>query len=80
VQDAQRGQPSHPPDPGAPRRALSAGKSAAPRLTLVSRFTVPGSEARTPLADFFSILLNVADGRGRKQSLNQADKPIVLSV
>jgi hypothetical protein len=40
----------------------------------------PLSDARTPLADFFSILLNVADGRGRKQSLNQADKSIVLSV
>jgi len=36
------------------------GRSSAanPRFTfLASRFTVPGSEARTPLADFFSILL-----------------------
>jgi hypothetical protein len=31
-------------------------------MTLVSRFTVPLSEARTTLADFFSILLGVAAG------------------
>jgi hypothetical protein len=29
-----------------------------PDRTLVSRFTVLGNETRTPLADFFSILLN----------------------
>jgi len=36
------------------------GRSSAadPRFTFhASRFTLPGSEARTPLADFFSILL-----------------------
>jgi hypothetical protein len=38
---------------------LVPSKPAAPQLTLVSRFTVPGSEARTPLADFFSILLEL---------------------
>jgi hypothetical protein len=32
-------------------------KAATLRLTLGSRFTVPLSDARTPLADFFSILL-----------------------
>jgi len=38
------------------------GRSSAadPRFTFhASRFTVPGSEARTPLTDFFSILLEV---------------------
>jgi len=61
VQDAQNGQTSHPPNPGAPRRALSHARprsAADPRFTFhASRFTVPGSEARTKLADFFSILL-----------------------
>jgi len=50
-----------------PRRAKtrrSAGKAATPWLTLVSRFTfhasrftIPGSDARTPLADFINSLL-----------------------
>ena len=41
---------------------LVPGKAAAPRLTLVSRFTVPESDARTMLAYFFSILLALFDG------------------
>jgi hypothetical protein len=39
---------------------LKQGRSSAtdPRFTFhASRFTVPGSDAKTPLADFFSILL-----------------------
>ena len=59
-QDAQKGQNSHPPNPGAPRRALSQSRPqllADPRFTFhASRFTVPVSDARTKLADFFSIL------------------------
>ena len=68
----------HPPALSLPRQPLRPGtrlvpsKAAAARLTLVSRFTVLGSEARTPLGercvlahlgevgenrDFFSILL-----------------------
>jgi len=51
----------HPPALSLPRQPLRPGtrlipcKAATPRLTL--GFTVPGSEARTPLADFFSNLL-----------------------
>jgi len=48
--------------PAQPWRAetrLVPSKPTTPQLTLVSRFTVPGSEARTPLADFFSILLEL---------------------
>ena len=52
--------------PTQPRRAKtrrSAGKAAAPRLIprftfYASRFTAAGSEAKTKLADFFSILLD----------------------
>jgi hypothetical protein len=53
----------HPPALSLPRQPLRSGtrlvpsNAATPRLTLVSRFTVPGSEARTPLDDFFIILL-----------------------
>ena len=60
-QDAQNGQTSHPPNPGAPRRALpKQGRcfAADPRFTFHAlRFTAPGNEARTLLAYFFSILL-----------------------
>ena len=54
----------HPPALSLPRQPLRPGtrlvpgKAAAPWLTLVSRFTVPESEVRTMLADFFSILLD----------------------
>src|SRR5712692_8204896 len=57
--------------PAQPRRAetrLVPSKAATPRLTLVSRFTphvsrftVPESHARTLLADFFSILLELVE-------------------
>jgi len=61
AQDAQKGQTSHPPNPGALRRALSQARPqllADPRFTFhASRFTVPVREVRTPLADVFSILL-----------------------
>ena len=54
-------QTSHPPNPGAPRRALpKQGRSfsADPRFTFhASRFTDTESDARTQLTDFFSILL-----------------------
>jgi hypothetical protein len=63
-QDAQKDQTSHPPNPGAPRRAFSKqgrNSSVDPRFTFhASRFTVLESEARTPLADFFCILLEHA--------------------
>ena len=53
--------------PAQPRHAemrLFPNKAATPRLTArftfhASRFTVPGSDARTPLADFFSILIEI---------------------
>ena len=51
--------------PAQPRRAKtrrSAGKAAVPQLTLVSRFTLLWNDARTPLADFFSILLDDEEG------------------
>ena len=62
-QDAQKSQTSHPPSPGAPRRALPQARPSSvadPRFTFhASRFTVPESDARTLLADFFSIQLDV---------------------
>ena len=75
MQDAQRGNLLTLPtlarqDAPCPRHGRSS--AADPRFTFhVSRFTVLGSDARTILVDFFSILLNVADGRGRKQSLTR---------
>ena len=75
-QDAQKGQTSHPPNPGgiSPSRPEFANTDSSPqdapypmqgrnsaadhRFTFhASRFTVPGSDARTKLAVFFSILL-----------------------
>src|SRR5713101_4754733 len=75
-QDAQKGQTSHPPDPGgiSPAHPESANTDSSPqdapypvqdrnsaadhRFTFhASRFPVPGSDARTKLAVFFSILL-----------------------
>jgi hypothetical protein len=45
-------------DAPCPKQARSS--AADPRFTFhASRFTVPGSEARTPLADFSSILLEM---------------------
>ena len=63
--------------PAQPRRAKtrrSAGKAATPQLTLVSRFTLLWNDARTPLADFFSILLGCADQRGNKRLQGPDDK------
>jgi len=60
----------HPPALSLPRQTLRPGtrriprKAAAPRLTLVSRFSVLGSEARTKLADLFSILLGSSYAAG----------------
>jgi hypothetical protein len=58
-------------------------KAAAPRLTLVSRFTflasrftVFGSDARTQLADFFSILLEVFVNDVRLQHITATQNPI----
>ena len=59
MQDAQKGHGSHPPSPGAPRRAVPQARAAASeeaRRTL--RYVEPLSDARTMLADFFSILLD----------------------
>jgi hypothetical protein len=51
---------SSPRDAPCPRQGRSS--EADPRFTFhASRFTVPESEARTKLADFFSILLSVRD-------------------
>jgi hypothetical protein len=65
LQHAQKGQTSHPPNPGALRRALSKQRrnsAADPRFMFrASRFTVPESHARTLLADFFSILLELIE-------------------
>ena len=63
AQDAQKGQTSHPPTlarQDAPCLWQGRSSEAGPRFTFhASRFTVPGSDARTPLADFFSILLGI---------------------
>src|SRR4029077_18403685 len=89
-QDAQKGQISHPPNPGAPRRAFSQARPQASRTRRRYRphFVGPFArtmdlgerknpssisdlresqwyvedfdESRTPLADFFSILLVLA--------------------
>jgi hypothetical protein len=66
LQGAQTGQTSHPPNPGAPRRALRQARPQLlpdPRFTFrASRFTAPGSDARTPLVACFSTLLEqIAD-------------------
>jgi len=52
-----------------PRTRLIPGKAAAPRLTLIhaSRFTVPGSDARTKLAGFFSSVLKIPTAFDRLQ-------------
>jgi hypothetical protein len=56
-QDAQKGQTSHPPNPGAPRRALSHARPQRVKTRGVpSRYVEDLNDARTPLADFFSIL------------------------
>ena len=58
-QDAQKGQTSHPPNPGAPRRALSQARPQqmkAPEAQPLG-YVEDAFEARTPLAEFFSILL-----------------------
>ena len=57
AQDAQKGQISQPAQPWRAETRLVPSKAAAPQLTLVSRFTLLWNEARTRLADFFSILL-----------------------
>jgi len=60
VQDAQKGHGSHPRSPGAPRRAVpQARPQRAKRRRRTLRYVEPLSEARTTLADFFSILLVV---------------------
>ena len=63
TQDAQKGQTSHPPNLGAPKRVLSQIRrtfAVDPCVTFhASRFLAPGSEARTKLADFFITLLGV---------------------
>ena len=59
-QDAQKGQTSHPPNPGAPRRAVPRARpQGGCSFCNVSRFTPHVSRiCRTPLADFFRILLD----------------------
>ena len=60
-QDAQKGQTSHPRQPWRTETRLVPSKAAASeeaRRRL--RYVEPLSDARTPLADFFSILLGGA--------------------
>jgi hypothetical protein len=59
LQDARKGQTSHPPNPGAPRRALS---QARPQRVKTPEAYPLGyvedlNDARTTLAAFFSLLL-----------------------
>ncbi len=62
-QDAQKGRWSHPPNPGAPRRALSQEGRSKPCFPFTSLITHHASRIlRTPLADFFSIRLEEAGG------------------
>jgi len=78
AQDAQKGQTSHPPNPGAPRRALSHARPQRAkwrRRTL--RYVEPLSEARTPLADFFSILSDQGSAQRHLWGTNlYPDKPL----
>ena len=66
LQAAQKGQTSHPPNPGAPRRALSPARPQAYPLGYVEDLF----KARTKLEDFFSILQDRGDSgseeRGRQ--------------
>jgi hypothetical protein len=73
MQDAREGHDSHPPNPGAPRRALPqarpqrakrrrrTGDPLLLRNATGESYVEPLSDARTPLADFFRMLLGVAD-------------------
>ena len=57
-QDAQKGQTSHPPPPRRAKTRRSAGKAAASeKARRMLRYVEPLSDTRTPLEDFFSILL-----------------------
>ncbi|MBK5282058.1 MAG: DUF3365 domain-containing protein [Nitrospiraceae bacterium] len=57
-QVSQIDQPSHPPNPGAPRRVLSLARpQRARRRIVLFAYVEPLSDARTKLAVFFSILL-----------------------
>jgi hypothetical protein len=57
-QDAQKVQISHPPNPGAPRRAFSQARPQRAKRRVIHFGTLSSlRDARTPLADFFSILL-----------------------
>src|SRR3990172_4049925 len=59
-QAVRKGQTSHPPNPDAPRPKQGRSSEADPRFTFhASRFTVPGSDARTKLAGFFRIVLKI---------------------
>ena len=62
-QDAQKGRPSHPPTPArqdAPFRGQGRNSATDPHFTFhASRFTLLWNDARTPLAEFFSILLEI---------------------
>jgi hypothetical protein len=60
AQDAEKGHTSHPPKPGAPRRAIPRARpQRAKRRRRTLRYVELLSEARTPLVDFFNILLVV---------------------
>ncbi len=57
---AQKDQTSHPPNPGAPRLALSQARPQRAKMRgRALRCVKPLSDARTPLAGFFSILLQI---------------------
>src|SRR5687768_486280 len=53
IAGCSKSQPSHPPNPGAPRRAFSPARPQRAKR----RDVEPLSDARTKLADFFNILL-----------------------
>jgi hypothetical protein len=67
-QDAQKVQTSHPPNPGAPRRAFPQARPQRVKARGVPLGYVEGlNEARTKLGRFFSVLrlVSVAEGRSR---------------
>ena len=75
MQDAQKGHGSHPPNPGAPRRAVpQARPQRAKRRRRTLRYVELLSEARTTLADFFSILLVVRAYEGESIVSRRAEK------
>jgi len=66
-QDAQKGQTSHPPNPGAPRRAVPQARPQRVKDRAYLLGYVEGlNEARAKMEDFFSILRESEEGRTQK--------------